>query len=370
MDTWATSSMTPQIVGQWLPGDNGRIEGLYERVFPYTLRVQAHEIIRTWAFYTIAKSHFHFNTIPWRYILISGWGIAGEGMGKISKSRGGGPVSPLKMIERYSADAVRYWAASTGPGKDSVISEAKIKMGAKLVNKLWNVARFSQRFLLDYQRVEISTIKDQLTPADHWILASVQFLIQRVTESLEEYEYAAAKSEIETFFWRDLADNYLEMSKQRLYDSDHPQHEAARFSLFHVLLDTIKLFAPYLPYVTEEIYRNLFAADDHTASIHRTSWPTPQPELADKSALELGEILVEVATAVRRYKSENNLSLGSELKRLQLVVADPEIGQWLETAAADLRSITRATNIEFSRRLDVDLAPLHLEGPLQAAIKT
>ena len=108
-----------------------------------SLRPQAHDIIRTWAFYTIVKSHYHFGALPWKDVAISGWGIAGEGMGKISKSRGGGPMAPMEMIERYSADAVRYWAASTGLGKDAVISEEKIQLGAKLVTKLWNVARFA-----------------------------------------------------------------------------------------------------------------------------------------------------------------------------------------------------------------------------------
>ena len=199
MDTWATSSLSPQIVGKWSgpEADND----LYRQVFPFSLRPQAHEIIRTWAFYTIAKSQYHFHSLPWKDVLISGWGLAGEGMGKISKSRGGGPMSPLEMITRYSADAVRYWAASTSPGKDAVISEEKIQMGARLVTKLWNVARFCEPFLQGY-RPDPEHALDQslLTPADCWILASLQSLIRRVTTLLEGYDYAAAKSEIETFF--------------------------------------------------------------------------------------------------------------------------------------------------------------------------
>jgi valyl-tRNA synthetase len=133
-DTWATSSLTPQIVGRWLNQNSpGEQSALFQRVFPFSLRPQAHEIIRTWTFYTIVKSYYHLGQLPWRGVLISGWGLAGEGMGKISKSRGGGLTAPLAMIERYSADAVRYWAASTAAGKDAVISEEKIQMGAKLV---------------------------------------------------------------------------------------------------------------------------------------------------------------------------------------------------------------------------------------------
>ena len=141
MDTWATSSLSPQIVGHWLTDKQ-----LYEKVFPMNLRPQAHEIIRTWAFYTIVKSYHHFGVLPWEDIAISGWVVEGKGGGKISKSRGVS-MAPMEMIAKYSADAVRYWAASTGMGKDTTVSEEKIAMGSKLATKLWNVAKFSQRFL-------------------------------------------------------------------------------------------------------------------------------------------------------------------------------------------------------------------------------
>jgi valyl-tRNA synthetase len=203
MDTWATSSMSPQIVGGWLSDPD-----LYAKVFPFSLRPQAHEIIRTWAFYTLAKSHFHFDALPWKQVMISGWGLAGEGMGKISKSRGGGPMPPLEMIERYSADAVRYWAASTGLGKDSIISEEKIQVGAKLVTKLWNVARFADQFL-GQQAPQSQPAAEQLSPADRWILAPAK-TDQRATSLLQEYDYATAKSRLrpssgpswQTITWR------------------------------------------------------------------------------------------------------------------------------------------------------------------------
>jgi valyl-tRNA synthetase len=362
MDTWATSSLSPQIVGQW-SGPDAQGE-LYQRVFPYTLRPQAHEIIRTWAFYTIAKSLYHFKKLPWKDVLISGWGLAGEGMGKISKSRGGGPMSPLEMITRYSADAVRYWAASTSPGKDAVISEEKIQIGGRLVTKLWNVARFCEPFLQDYCPAPDRSInQDQLTPADQWILASLQSLIRSVTTLLEDYDYAAAKSEIETFFWGDLADNYLEMAKQRLYDPHNPQRDGARFTLYQVLLNTLKLFAPFLPYVTEEIYGGLFAEPTTAStSIHTSSWPAAISTYEDAPALEFGKLLVEIASAVRRYKSEHNLPLGNELGRLQLVPVNsgpyPDIADRLREAHPDLASITRIRLIELASDTDPALEKL------------
>jgi valyl-tRNA synthetase len=360
MDTWATSSLTPQIVGRWLAEPD-----LYTRVFPMSLRPQAHEIIRTWAFYTIVKSYHHFGVLPWKEVAISGWGLAPEGTGKISKSRGGGPIAPMSMIERYSADAVRYWAASTGFGKDAVISEDKIQIGAKLVTKLWNVARFSQHFLTDYRP---PAAHPDLAPADRWILSRAQRLIRRVTELFSTYDYAAAKSEIETFFWRDLADNYIELAKQRLYAAQDAQHEGARYTLYHVLLTIIKLFAPFLPYVTEEIYQALFASRESTRSLHRARWPITDETLENHAAEAVGDALVDVATAVRRYKSEHKLSLGVELKRLQLTANSSTLVSMLQASVTDIKSVTRAQQVEVVERLDPDLEIVNIDQAITMAI--
>ena len=367
-DTWATSSMSPQIVCRWLEDPE-----LYNQLFPMSLRPQAHEIIRTWAFYTIYKSLFHFNQLPWRDVTISGWGIAGEGMGKISKSRGGGSISPIEMIERYSADAVRYWTASTGPGKDAIISEEKIQMGSKLITKLWNIARFSERFIEGYhppsrtdRRVREITLS--LLPGDRWILSRQQRLILQVTDLFESYEYAAAKSEIETFFWSDLADNYLEMAKQRLYDGSKEMKSAACYTLHYLLLDTLKLFAPFLPHVTEEIYQSLFASSDGFQSIHNSSWPTANTDLLDERAEQVGKILVEVASSVRRYKSDHNLPLSSPIKLLQLETSVPSFDNLLQEAYADLMSITRAKSVEVVTQIDPSLELIKSDGTVLAAL--
>jgi valyl-tRNA synthetase len=360
MDTWATSSLTPQIVGHWLADDE-----LYGRVFPMSLRPQAHEIIRTWAFYTIVKSYHHFGTLPWKEIAISGWGLAPEGTGKISKSRGGGPMAPLEMIERYSADGVRYWAACTGFGKDSIISEEKIQMGARLVTKLWNVARFSQRFLADFQP---PSQPPPLSPADRWILSRAQELIARVTDSFRDYQYVTAKNEAESFLWGDLADNYLEMAKQRLYDDAHAGQAGAQYALHQVLLTVIKLLAPLLPHVTEQIYLGLFAATEGQESIHVSNWPQVDDSLIDPQAEAAGSALVEVATAVRRYKSEHNLPLGAELRVLQIAAEESSLLETLQEAVADLTSIARASEVRVGPRLDPELQVILAEGAVSAAL--
>lgn len=360
MDTWATSSMSPQIVGRWL-----RDTQLYQQVYPFSLRAQGHEIIRTWAFYTIVKSLHHFGTLPWKEITISGWGLLPEGMGKISKSRGGGPISPMEIITKYSVDAVRYWAASTGYGKDATISEEKIATGAKLVTKLWNVAKFSQRFLEHYHLPEELPL---LTPTDRWMLARLQRLVQRVTAHFRNYDYAAAKSETESFFWRELADNYLEMSKERLYDETNALREGARYTLSTTLLTTIKLFAPFLPYVTEEIYQALFRDTEGVASLHTSAWPLANEALQDERAELAGESLIEVATAVRRYKSESNISLGTTLQRLQLATGDLAVAAMLRAATADIQSVTRASSIEVVEQLDADLEVVKADGTIRVAL--
>lgn len=346
MDTWATSSMSPQIAGGFTPPGSGNSEkvdeSLYRRLFPFTLRPQAHEIIRTWAFYTIVKARHHFDAVPWDEVAISGWGLAPEGSAKLSKSRGGGPVDPLEMIEEYSADAVRYWASSTGFGKDSVIDEEKIRAGAKLVTKLWNVARFAEHFLANDPAVGLTgdPPHERLTVADRWLLSCTQRLVARATERFEAYDYAAARSETERAFWT-MADNYLEMAKKRLYDGS-PQAAGAVYALSHALLTAVKLLAPFLPYVTEAIYQDLLETD---ASVHTSGWPEANEALLDEAAEAAGETLVEIATAVRRYKSEAGISLGAELARLHLATPDPELAALLRAAEPDLASITRAARI-------------------------
>ena len=355
MDTWATSSLTPQIAGKWQSdGENpehpGESNKLYKKVFPFTMRPQAHEIIRTWVFYTIVKSFHQFNEIPWKNILISGWGLAGEGSEKISKSKGGGGATPIEMINRYSADAVRYWAASAGPGKDSIISEEKIKTGQRLVTKLWNVSRFCKRLLVDFDPGEHDEYKRKLTPADKWILARLQTVIQNSTESFENYEYSNALSEIEKFFWQDVADNYIEMCKQRLYYETNPNRPGAIFTLYEVLKTTVKLFAPFIPFVTEEIYQIIFSQHNRGElcredSIHLSSWPTINQDFINPDSEQTGSTLIAIASSIRRYKSENNLALSTQLERLDLYTKDENLRKTLLEAHDDLLSITRVEEI-------------------------
>jgi valyl-tRNA synthetase len=231
------------------------------------------------------------------------------------------------------------------------------------VTKLWNVARFCERFL-EHGIPDLE--EEKLTPADRWIRASLDRLVRKATDLMEAYEYASAKSEIETFFWTELADNYLEMAKQRLYDMDANSNPGARATLHTVLLTCLKLFAPFLPYITEAIYLELFSDSDphgsppgQPTSIHTSSWPEPMPELPSEIDLLTGEALVAVATAARRYKSEHNLPLSTELHELQLGgfagTNGAMISDRLVEAYPDISSITRAREIEIVEHIEMPL---------------
>lgn len=340
MDTWATSSVSPQVAGRWLAEPE-----LYRRVFPMKLRPQAHDIIRTWAFYTIAKSLYHFDRLPWSAVVISGHGLSPSG-DKISKSRGNSQAGPLETMDRYSADAVRYWAAGAGFGRDSWISEEQFKIGQKLVTKLWNVFRFSMTFLADFQPP--ADLATGLTPTDRWLLARLQQAIEQATAQFEAYEFARARATAEDFFWNVLADNYIEMAKQRLYGAEPAEGRAAAcYTLYQGLLSVIKLLAPFMPHITEEIYQRYFSRFEGARSIHLAQWPTGQPDWAGDEAAQIGAELIAIATEVRRFKSSSQRSLGAELARLILVTEDESLKQALDQALVDIQSVTRAREVIF-----------------------
>ncbi len=200
------------------------------------------------------------------------------------------------------------------------------------------------------------------------MLARLQQVIAHTTAAYQAYDYLAAKNEVELFFWRDLADNYLEMVKKRLYDNDESS-AGARFTLHHVLLTTVKLFAPLLPHVTERIYQGLFATADGSVSVHKTSWPEGNEVWMDATAVSFGSLLIDIAASVRRYKSENNISLGAELAALHLATDDPRLANSLNAAANDLISITRAQKVVVNRKLAAGLIVPETNSKLQIGLQ-
>ncbi|HPG28689.1 MAG TPA: class I tRNA ligase family protein, partial [Myxococcota bacterium] len=279
-DTWFTSSLTPQISSHW-----GEDADRHARLFPADVRPQGHDIIRTWAFYTIAKAMLHEDDVPWHHVLISGW-ILDPDRKKMSKSKGN-VMTPLPLIEQYTADAARYWAASARLGADTAFDENVWKIGKRLVTKLFNAAKFVLG-----QTGEQHPITTEL---DRAFVAKLSALVDQATRSFDAYQYAHALQETESFFWTHFTDTYLELAKGRARAyADGATGEAAAASGSAVaalrlgLSVLVRLFAPVLPYITEEIWSWSFAAESAgdgsgaASSVHRAAWPGP----ADFASIE------------------------------------------------------------------------------------
>ena len=354
MDTWATSSVSPQIALRFLEGDALPPPADH---LPMQLRPQAHDIIRTWAFYTIAKSLLHFGRIPWETILIAGHGLDPHGR-KVSKSKGNTPLAPDALIERYGADAVRYWACGGAPGADQALAEDEMRQGARLVAKLWNAARLLEAGGWTPEagaHLETNArLAPHASPSDRALLSWLQRLIERATAAYRAYDYVAARDMAERFFWSTLCDNYLELAKARLYSGS----PAARAAFGAALRATLQVLAPIMPHVTEEIYRRLFAPDG--GSIHTAAWPAPDAALLDPEAERAGEALLLIAGAVRRAKTARKVGLGTPLAQLSVAAADAGLRALLRESAADLRSVSRASEATFAATPGADweeLAP-------------
>ncbi|HLZ62709.1 MAG TPA: valine--tRNA ligase [Ktedonosporobacter sp.] len=338
MDTWATSSCSPLIIGRWTDDP-----AWFAQHFPADLRPQAHDIIRTWAFYTIVKALYHTDEIPWREIMVSGHLLSKE-RSKLSKSKANADTSPQELIEQESADAMRYGATTVKTGQDTSFNPEMVATGRRLVNKLWNASRFAEQRLQDLPYAVSAEPPATLLPTDRWLLSRLAHTIAYATSELEQGEYSTARAEIERFFWSDLCDNYLELVKARLYREEGAEREAAQWTLYHALLNVLKLLAPYLPYITEEIYQGLFREREGSPSIHNASWPVAHPAWLDPEAEEAGKALLELLRQVRRHKAEQGLSVGAELGTLH-ISASPALYGALEAALVDLKSATRARTI-------------------------
>ncbi|MCM8525457.1 MAG: valine--tRNA ligase, partial [Lentisphaeraceae bacterium] len=257
LDTWATSSISPQLNAHW--GEENEDPNLR----PMTMRPQAHDIIRTWAFYTIVKAYYHFNDVPWKDAVISGHVIKKDVQvekdssgrkSKISKSKDGDKFSPIKIIENFGADPIRYWACSGTLGTDIAFDEEEISSVSKLLTKLWNSTRFADSFLEGFTPDKAP----KLEAIDKWALGRFNKVIDAYHKGFGKYEFFSARNELEKFFWATFCDNYLELIKERLWKPELAGEEsnyAAKWTLYHLLLGQLKFFAPYVPHITEEIYQ-------------------------------------------------------------------------------------------------------------------
>jgi valyl-tRNA synthetase len=342
MDTWATSSVTPQIALDWL----GNPE--FDKLMPMTVRTQAHEIIRTWAFYTIVKSLLHHKKVPWKNIMLSGYVTDPHGQ-KMSKSKGN-VVDPNVIINKYSADAVRFWSAGCKLGDDIPFSEKELTSGQKTITKLWNASRFVIMNLSDYHD-EWTGRFDELEVLDRWILSRCNNLVRDCSEALLSYEHNKVRMQVENFFWNDFCDNYLEIVKSRLYEpKDIMQKRSAQFALQHVLSALLKLFAPLLPFITEEIYQLRFAKLEGKKSIHISSWPEFREDWQDQQAEIVGAEIVRIVAEVRKHKTAKQMAMNAPLARLT-VKTNVDIA----LAQNDLMSVTKAQNLSHKKEDEGEL---------------
>lgn len=309
-DTWATSSCTPFLVRELVQD-----EEIKKHLFPVSLRPNAHEIIRTWDFYSVVKSWYHFGDIPFKDVMISGHGLDEQGR-KISKRLGNFKPSD-DLLAEHGPDSIRYWATGAGLGQDLRFNEAELEKGKKTINKLWNVAKLYEMHLGENTAFAEPTISS-LEPADVWILQKLNATIKEATAGFESYQYVKARDAMASFFWSDVADNYVEFIKYRLWGDDVASKEAARSTLGHVLKTVLLLYAPILPFITEDLYSELFAGA--APSIHLESWPKA---LSLEGAVDISDFETALAAIeeIRKYKSTNAISLGKELEEYTLQTA-------------------------------------------------
>jgi valyl-tRNA synthetase len=335
-DTWFTSSLSPQTVARW--GDE---DDQMNTLFPMDIRPQGHDIIRTWAFYTIAKAMLHQESVPWHNINLSGW-VLDPDRKKMSKSKGN-VVTPVDTLDRFGADAVRYWSASFKLGTDASHDEAIFKIGGKLVTKLYNAGKFVLG-----QTAEDGPIVNEL---DRAFIAELKEVVRTAGEAFEKFEFSFALQQTEKFFWGAFTDNYIELLKRRSRSEDDPAGRASAVATLRLGLNVVlRLFAPIVPTITDEIWSWVFAEETGHLSIHKAPWPTPE-ELDSIPASEVTgsfQAACDAISAIRKAKSESGVSLNREL--LSLVLEADEIGESdLRLVLDDVAAAGGATSIGFAK---------------------
>jgi valyl-tRNA synthetase len=340
LDTWATSSLSPHIAARWEDDAD-----LFSRVFPMDMRPQGHDIIRTWLFSSMVRSHHEHGCAPWSHAALSGW-ILDPDRKKMSKSKGN-VVTPMALFDSYGTDAVRYWAASARPGVDTAFSEDQMKVGRKLANKVLNITRFVHGL------GAVPNDSAAAEPVDLAMLSRLDRVISDATEAFTEFDYARALERTESFFWW-FCDDYVELVKTRAYDIDHVGRPSALVAL-HTAVDVMhRLFAPLMPFATEEAWRW-----DHETSVHTALWPTTTGATGDANLLDP---ILEVLAQVRRAKTEAKVSQRAVVEHVHVSAPQPALDA-LSLGLDDLRRAGSIDDIELSAgaadtlECDVRLAP-------------
>jgi valyl-tRNA synthetase len=355
LDTWATSSLTPQIVGGW-----SRDEDLFSKVFPFDLRPQGHDIIRTWLFSSAVRADALQKTAPWKHAAISGW-ILDPDRKKMSKSKGN-VVVPTDVLNEYGSDAVRYWAASAKLGADTAYEIAQMKIGRRLAIKLLNASKFVLNLGATENSVVTTDLSPVTNPLDRALLAQLSDVVAQATKAFDNYDYARALQITESFFWQ-FTDDYVELIKDRAYGAAGESEQASVLAALATTLDSLlRLFAPFLPFATEEVWSWWRAG-----SVHRAAWPA-QLEITDGDTGMLGTVGIALS-GIRKAKSEAKVKqrtevLSATISAPEALVAQLQAGLNDLKAAANAREITLESGVGELTVSDVVLVPA--EEPAQA----
>ncbi len=347
MDTWMTSSLTPQINDGWAMNGFSSDPALA----PMSLRVQAFEIIRTWLFYSLVQAEYHFDRLPWTTVMISGWGLNEQGK-KIAKRDldqsttpdGFNRYIPDQVIERYGADALRIWATKARIGKDLRYSEKDVRAGRKLVMKLWNVARFIQLNLADADIQAMHMPVSERTPVDRWLLSHLSETLTEATDAFDKYDFMQAHLTTSQFFWSIYCDRYIEMIKDRFrYETDHGDRVSAQLTLWESFRVLLGIFAPFTPFVTEHLYQRMYRKHDETVSIHLTRWPdVVESWLTDRTAIDEMSTILDT---VRVLRSRLKLSSNARVSALVLDARTPAAAALVSAIAEPLRIAAHAERV-------------------------
>jgi valyl-tRNA synthetase len=325
-----------------------------------SMRPQAHDIIRTWAFDTIVKSWMHDNTIPWKDIVISGH-VLSDSKEKLSKSKSNAMMDPVALLQKYPADAIRYWTASGRLGQDMMFSEEQLKVGQKLITKLWNAFLFAKPHLENFTKPH--TPPHNIGAINQWLLHTISACFEKYQQYLEQHEFGLALNMIEQFFWSSFCDNYLELIKNQLFNPEQyktEEVEATRWTLYHAGLRILQLYAPYLPHITETIYQEFYAQHEallrstsfegQAPSIHQTRYQDVQILYNFADEAEAINDVIAIATQVRKLKSEQQLSLKTPLATMNVFVKTTALSKEIDQLKQHdqlIRGVTQAVTISY-----------------------
>jgi len=376
LDTWFTSSISPDVNNN--SSSNGRLQN---KMYPMSMRPQAHDIIRTWAFYSILMGLYKHNEIPWKDLMISGHVLVKKGE-KISKKTGGGEYRPEELIASQSADAIRYAMCGAALGKDSYFERSEVDKGKKLMTKLYNAGKLVLSNLQDFDpKAELP--RKSLEAADQWILYRAAETAQKMTEAFNNYEFSQARQIFEDFFWADFCDNYLEIIKGRISsksgeEKDVKKRQSAQFSAYKSFLYILKMISPFMPHITEEMYhaeivkktsgesvrdvleskfdKGFFYKSEGTKSVHNSNWPVGTDDYFDDKIIEGAKLTLQIISEVRKFKTVNKIKLSAPIASIK--VGCPKKKQnILKPFLDDMASVVKSNKAEFfdSENLKVEI---------------